>query len=87
MSNLKEMLDKIFPSVPYDKKLHFVAGLLVSLLCGYLTSPLTGIVICVIAGIGKEVYDYIDYGKPDVWDMIATWTGGLTGYILLEILK
>ena len=44
-----------------DKLYHFIAGLILSLIGGYF-NPLYGLIIGISAGIGKEVYDYYDYG-------------------------
>ncbi len=68
--------------IPQDKKLHFGAGLVISLLYGYLMNPLTGIATAVLAGIAKECYDYVDYGEFDFMDCLATWVGGVAGYIV-----
>ena len=72
--------------IPIDKKLHFGAGLLIAILAGLLFNGLYGLALAIVAGIGKEIYDYIDYGKPDVTDAIATWIGGVVGYIAITLL-
>lgn len=69
-----------------DKLYHLIAGLLIALLCGYLTSPLIGLVMGIIAGVGKELYDYTDYGEYDVYDALATWLGAVVGYGILKLL-
>jgi hypothetical protein len=51
---MKEMLNKIFPSIPYDKKLHFIAGALIAILGGVIIDPITGIGLAIAAGIVKE---------------------------------
>jgi len=70
----------------YDKKLHFGAGLLIAILAGLLFNSLYGLALAIVAGIGKEIYDYFDYGKPDVTDAIATWIGGVVGYMVMVLL-
>ena len=46
MDKLKELLKKIFPSIPYDKKLHFLAGFIIAILGGVIIDPITGIGEC-----------------------------------------
>lgn len=70
--------------MPYDKQLHFLCGLLISLLIG-LYNPIYGLLTGVTAGIGKEVYDYYDYGLFDKYDMLATWAGAVIGTCLCMI--
>ena len=70
--------------MPYDKKLHFLCGLLISLLIG-LYNPLYGLSAGVTAGVAKEVYDYYDYGGPDIKDFLATAVGSILGACLCMI--
>lgn len=67
-----------------DKKLHFAAGLIIALACGFFLSPLNCLVVSVSAGIAKELYDLYDYGEFDWNDMIVTWLGGLLGCLIME---
>ena len=77
----------IIEEVPYDKKLHFGAGLGISLVVGIVTFvPLYGLIAGVVAGFAKEVYDWHDYGKFDVKDMIFTWLGTLAGFGIITAL-
>lgn len=62
--------------IPYDKKLHFIAGLLIFLAVSIAISPTCGLLTSMIAGVAKEIKDYLDYGSPDVIDCLATWLGG-----------
>ena len=61
-----------------DKKLHLLAGLGIAIIFGW-QNPLIGLGAGIIAGVAKEVYDYLDYGLLDKQDMIATWAGSLLG--------
>lgn len=72
--------------IPYDKKLHFLCGLLISLLIG-LHNPIYGLLVGMIAGIAKELYDYLDYGLLDKYDILATWAGALIGTCLCFMLQ
>lgn len=67
-----------------DKKLHMLCGLLISLLVGSY-NPIYGLYAGVTAGVAKEVYDYLDYGLFDKYDMFYTWVGALIGACLCMI--
>jgi hypothetical protein len=38
-----------------------------------------------VAGVAKEIKDYLDYGGPDVYDCLATWLGGGIGYAIMML--
>ena len=63
--------------------LHMVAGMIISMLYGWLYSPLVGAGASIVAGIGKEVWDYCGHGTPDIRDAIATAEGGFIGGLLV----
>ena len=67
----------------YDKVLHIIAGLILCLIVGVLTTPAMGLVLGVIAGILKEIYDKYNNGTVDVLDSLATTIGALIGFWLL----
>lgn len=67
-----------------DKKLHMLCGLLISLLVGSY-NPIYRLYAGVTAGVAKEVYDYLDYGLFDKYDMFYTWVGALIGACLCMI--
>ena len=69
-----------------DKLYHFVAGLIISLVFSFVFNPLYGVILSIIAGILKEIYDYFDYGTFDIYDMLATWMGGIVGYLLRGVI-
>jgi len=71
--------------IPYDKKLHFLAGLLISIFAGLALTSAFGLWLAVVAGIMKEIRDWCVYRGPDWKDMVCTWAGGLLGWILLEV--
>ena len=79
--------------MPYDKKLHFIAGLCITciaiILCYYIYGIVNlwfGLFFGVLAGLLKEVKDEITYGGFDSLDMYATWAGSLLGAGLIYIL-
>lgn len=68
----------------YDKRLHFAAGLLISVIAGSaLRSPMYGLAAAMVAGVVKELRDWCAYRGFDDRDMLVTWLGGLVGCILL----
>ena len=68
----------------YDKRLHFAAGLLISVIAGFaLRSPMYGLAAAMVAGVVKELRDWCVYRGFDDRDMLVTWLGGLVGCILL----
>ena len=70
-------------NIEYDKKLHFIAGIIICVLVALIfKNPMYGLIASVVAGIAKEAWDYYDYGKPDFMDCLATWVGGIAGYIV-----
>lgn len=63
---IKKILSKI-TSIPYDKLLHFIAGIIFAMLFSLLF-PITEsfcFVFSIAAGIGKDLYDKFDYGRFD----------------------
>lgn len=71
----------------YDKKLHLVCGLFISLIIGLIFNPVLGVTASVVAGAGKEVYDYFNKDKHTVEfkDFAVTSIGGLLGFFLLTL--
>lgn len=84
---MKELLDKIFPSIPCDKKLHFIAGLIIAILGGVIIDPITGLSFAIAAGIAKECYDDWKYNGYDIKDMFATWVGGCVGFAVVSLIN
>ena len=67
-----------------DKILHFIMGWLVVLSIIPIYGILTGIIVLIVAVIGKEIYDQWKYKGFDYKDLIATLLGGLV-YIIIII--
>ncbi len=72
--------------MPYDKKLHFLAGLVISV-AGGIVHPVCGLLFSIAAGIFKEAFDEWRYQGADWRDMIATWAGGILGFLVVEAAK
>ena len=63
--------------IPIDKQAHFFAGAAIaSTITLYGDNAMWGLGACVVAAIGKELYDATGRGTPDVWDAVATVLGG-----------
>ena len=70
---------KIITSIPHDKLLHFISGIIVSMLFSILF-PITEsfcFIFAIAAGICKDLYDKFDYGKFDWLNVLSTSLGGL----------
>lgn len=75
---MKRLLEKL-GSIPSDKMLHFIAGMMITAFVAVITprfAPLA-VTVAVIAGFAKEVRDEIAYGGFDWRDLLATVTGGI----------
>jgi hypothetical protein len=68
-----------------DKALHMIAGLIISLVIGWIYSPLIGLAVAIVAGIAKEVWDSCGHGTPDFKDALTTAEGGVIGCIILAV--
>ena len=69
-----------------DKIYHLVAGFIISLIFGFI-NPVLGLILAIIAGVGKEIYDKkIKKSVIDPLDVIATVLGGILGTGLAIVL-
>ena len=84
---MKTIFQNFMPNIPYDKKLHFIAGFLIAFIFCFVFSPIDGIGLAIIAGIFKECYDDYSYGMFDIFDMLVTWLGGCVGFTLFSLVK
>ena len=85
-----------YGQIARDKKLHFVAGALVSATTYDYVFRKTkskkkafiwSVASSVIAGLGKELLDQHNYGGFDKADLLATAIGGVTATITINIFK
>ena len=68
-------------SIGVDKYYHAAAGGVTTAVANEINLP--GVSAAFAVGFAKEVYDYIDYGRFDTKDLIATTLGGLiVNYII-----
>ena len=75
-------------NIPLDKQAHFLAGYAISLTVG-LINPAIGLILSVVLGALKEWW--WDKNHPlihtvDVWDFIATASGGVFAYLVSFLL-
>jgi len=73
-------------TIPIDKQAHFLAGAAIASTVSLYGYPLVGLLLCVVAAVGKELYDATGRGTPDVWDAVVTILGGtvVLPYIFLS---
>lgn len=72
--------------IPYDKLLHFS----VCFLSTFLLFPVVGwwsIGTAVATGVGKELYDWKDYGLFSWGDILADMAGIVAAVIVITIIK
>ena len=74
-----------FSQIQKDKYYHFGAGV-VSGYTGYKTVDLP-IVTSFVVGFGKESLDYIQYGKFDTKDLLATTLGGFAVSLTIKLIN
>ena len=80
---MKKLLNFV-ASIPRDKLLHFIAGMLITALVAVVFArfaPLA-VTVAVVAGFAKEAYDEYSYGGWDWKDLLATIVGG----VLMELI-
>lgn len=63
--------------IPYDKKLHFLMGGLITAGFTVVFNPPAGLFVGVAVGAFKELKDEYDYGGADLKDFFATASGAL----------
>ena len=69
-------------SIPADKTLHFIAGVILFAVFLPFTGPTYALALAVIAGFLKELYDALNKENhtPDIWDALVTSAGGALGF-------
>lgn len=80
-------------NIEKDKILHFIAGYIITVIFSYTAYNLEleyhqgyGIIASLLIGISKELWDYYDYGKFDVWDLFSTLLGAFFGGLVMVLL-
>ena len=70
-------------SIGTDKYYHFAAGAATEVIGHKMDLTPTSAAFAV--GFAKELYDYADYGRFDVKDLLATWLGGVIVDYIIKI--
>lgn len=70
-----------------DKRGHLIAGCAIAFFGGLITDPPTGLVLAVLAGLGKEIWDGLGHGTVELADLVATVGGGVVGSVAVSLLK
>jgi len=74
--------------IPYDKRLHIIVGCAIFLFASTVFPVDISIGSVIVAGIGKEIYDYFHPNHTcDFWDALATFAGGAIGFLARYFLE
>lgn len=88
MKNIYIKVRTLLENIPTDKYIHFNVCLFISFaLMRIFPLPkwvrfIVAVVTTILVGIGKEVYDYYDYGLFDCKDLLADCIGAVAGATL-----
>ena len=76
-------------TLPLDKLLHLLAGVVIALALGYVAPWWIGLALATTIGAAKEMYDslHTDRHTPDVWDFVVTAFGGIVGSLIVLLCK
>lgn len=88
--SVRKMLDAISIKnayIPADKQRHFISGMCGGALLYPIIGSFSMAVISALA-IGKEISDYFhrDVHTPDIFDWVATTSGGIMGTFIMYCL-
>lgn len=75
-----------FTQIPKDKAYHFSAGV-ISEYAGEKFDIKVPLASSFVIGFGKELYDYVDYGKFDTKDLAATVLGGIAYTVTIKLIN
>ena len=71
-----------------DKMYHMLAGIGIVLVGTALGLPIIITLFILIGfGVGKEVYDSLGYGTPDLWDALFTVLAGIAVIVIIIIIQ
>jgi hypothetical protein len=72
----------LLSSIPYDKALHALGGVILFAAGHYIFGWQAGLGLAIAIGAAKEIYDKVSgKGTPDPMDFVATALGGLLGLL------
>jgi len=71
--------------IPQDKQKHLAVGVIISLTIPFI--GIYGLLLCLVAGVGKEIYDYISKkGTPEILDAVYTIIPAIIVYLITQII-
>jgi len=71
--------------IPRDKLLHLLAGIAITACIGVYSIHI-GVIVGILAGLGKEAYDYVSgKGCVEILDAICTILGSLLVYAVYMV--
>lgn len=74
-------------SIAADKLLHFIVGMLIAGIVGITPCFANyALIVAVVAGLAKEVYDEFSYGGWDSFDLLYTAIGGAVMQLFVWVL-
>ena len=73
-----------FSQIQQDKYYHFGAGVISEYTGSKLNFPIGS---AFVIGFAKETYDYIDYGRFDSKDLLATTLGGIAVSVTIPLFR
>lgn len=78
IKQIKEKVLGFIKDIPADKKKHLVAGFFVCAIVSMFFGYIVGIIAALVAGAGKEAYDYFTKkGTPELADFLYTAVGAV----------
>ena len=79
IDKLYKLMSKMGVHSHQDKVLHIAVGFLVGIGLSFLYVDYIALIVGATIAVGKEYYDYKDYGKFDFFDMFVTLLGTVVG--------
>lgn len=81
--------------IKQDKIKHLIAGFIINVISSiFIGSILINLIIVMVIGCLKELYDYykqVKYKSDDyevsIWDVLATISGGIVGIFLIKLIQ
>lgn len=87
IQKLYSLFTKIGITRGHDKVLHIAVGFLVGIGLSFLFANYIALIVGATLAVGKEFYDYKDYGKFDFFDMFVTLLGTVVGVMAYGLIK
>ena len=87
IKQIKEKFLGFIKNIPADKKKHLIAGFIVCAIVSMLFGYIVGFVSALVAGAGKEAYDYFTKkGTPEIADFLYTAVGAVCFLIVSALI-